>query len=374
MNEIQPLLQPITLGAIQLKNRVIMAPLTRCRATNEHQAPDQKHIDYYTQRAGAGLIITEGSEVSKRARGYAFVAGIFNDAQIEGWKKVVDSVHDKGGKIFMQLWHVGRTSLPDFHNGELPWAPSAVNPDIELRNAHGEKKQTVAPHAMTVEEIQQTVREFGRAAANAKTAGFDGVEIHSSNGYLIHQFFNKESNLRTDQYGGTNENKARFFFEILDAVKESFPENRIGCRLNPSLHGVFGIHGTPQTMPFFDYLIHCLNKYDLAYMHLSEPFTDVSGIDFLESNIAKRYRPIYKGNLMINSAFDRESGNQVIEEGHADLVAFGKLFISNPDLPHRFQLKAKTNAWNQETFYSQGLEGYTDYPNLEEVLSTNSSK
>jgi N-ethylmaleimide reductase len=348
-----------------------MAPLTRCRATNEHQAPDQKHIDYYTQRVGAGLIITEGSEVSEKARGYPFVAGIFNDAQVEGWKKVVDSVHKTDGKIFMQLWHVGRTSLPDYHNGELPWAPSAVNPEIELRNALGEKKQTVTPHAMTIEDIQQTVKEFGQAAANAKKAGFDGVEIHSSNGYLIHQFFNNKSNLRTDEYGGSIENKARFFFEVLEAVKESFSVNRIGCRLNPSLHGVFGIHGTPNTIPFFDYLINRLNDHDLAYLHLSEPFTDVSDIKFLESHIATHYRPIYKGNLMINSEFDHNSGNKVIEEGNADLVAFGKLFISNPDLPHRFEQNAELADWNQNTFYSQGREGYTDYPALEQEKANN---
>jgi N-ethylmaleimide reductase len=371
MTDKQALLKPITIGAVELKNRVVMAPLTRCRATNEHQVPDQKHIDYYTQRVGAGLIITEGSEVSEKARGYPFVAGIFNDMQVEGWKKVVDSVHKADGKIFLQLWHVGRTSLPDYHNGELPWAPSAVNPEIELRNALGEKKQTVAPHAMTVEEIHQTVKEFGQAAANAKKAGFDGVEIHSSNGYLIHQFFNNKSNLRTDEYGGSPENKARFFFEVLEAVKESFPENRIGCRLNPSLNGVFGIHGTPDTIPFFDYLINRLNDHDLAYLHLSEPFTDVSDIKFLESHIARHYRPIYKGNLMINSEFDQDSGNKVIEEGNADLVAFGKLFISNPDLPHRFEQNAELADWNQDTFYSQGREGYTDYPALEQEKANN---
>lgn len=248
----------------------------------------------------------------------------------------------------------------------MPWAPSAVNPETELRNDKGEKKKTATPHAMSVEEIKQTVKEFGQAAANAKKAGFDGVEIHSSNGYLIHQFFNNKSNLRTDEYGGSNENKARFFFEVLEAVKESFPENRIGCRMNPSLNGVFGIEGTPDTIPFFEYIIDRLNNHDLVYLHLSEPFTDVSEIQFLESDIAKHFRPIYKGNLMINNEFDQESGNKVIEEDHADLVAFGKLFISNPDLPHRFELKAETADWNQDTFYTQGREGYTDYPRLEE--------
>ncbi len=366
MSTIQPLLKPITLGAVTLKNRVVMAPMTRCRADNEHQAPVQKHVDYYTQRAGAGLIITEGSEVSRQGRGYPAVAGIFNEAQVAGWKKVVDSVHKQGGKIFIQLWHVGRTSLPDFHDGNLPWAPSAVNPETELYSPSGEKKKTVTPHAMTVEEIEQTVREFGQAAANAKKAGFDGVEIHSSNGYLIHQFFNKNSNTRTDSYGGSKENRARFFFEVLEAVKESWPENRIGCRMNPSLNGVFGIEATPDTIPFFDYIINRLNDHDLAYLHLSEPFTDVSSIDFLVSNIAAHYRSIYKGNLMINNEFDREAGNAVIENDQADLVAYGKLFISNPDLVHRFELKAETAAWDQNTFYTQGREGYTDYPALQQ--------
>ncbi len=361
----QPVLQPFTLGAVDIKNRVIMAPMTRCRANNEHQRPEQMHVDYYTQRTGAGLIITEGSEVSRRARGYVNVAGIFNKEQVAGWKKVVDSVHEVDGKIFIQLWHVGRNSLPDYQEDGQTWAPSAVNPEHEMHAPDGSKKMTSTPHAMTIEEIKQTVSEFGQAAANAKEAGFDGVEIHSSNGYLIHQFFNNNSNLRTDEYGGSKENKARFFFEVLEEVKKHWPENRIGCRLNPSLHGIFGIDATPDTIPFFDYLINRLNDHDLAYLHLSEPFNDVSDVDFLVQNVAEHYRPIYKGNLMINSGFDRESANEVIKEGHADCVAFAKLYISNPDLVHRFELRAHTADWDKDTFYTPGREGYTDYPVLE---------
>jgi len=366
MSTKQPLLQSIKIGDLELKNRVVMAPMTRSRATNDHQAPEAKHIEYYTQRAGAGLIITEGSEISKRSRGYTYVAGIFNEHQVAGWKKVVKSVHDAGGKIFIQLWHVGRNSLPVYHEDGQPWAPSAINPEIDMVGPDGKQHKTVTPHAMTVEEIQQTVKEFGQAAANAKEAGFDGIEIHSSNGYLLHQFFNNNSNTRTDEYGGSHENKARIFFEVIEEIKKHWPENRIACRLNPSLNKVFGLEGTPDSIPFFDYLINRLNDYDLAYLHLSEPFTDVSDIEFLVEDIAKHYRPIYKGNLMINNQFDRESGNKVIEEGNADLVAFGKLFISNPDLAHRFELKAETADWDNDTFYSQGREGYTDYPTLEE--------
>ncbi len=343
-----------------------MAPMTRCRADNEKNAPEQKHVDYYTQRTGAGLIITEGSEVAPGGRGYPNVAGIYNDAQEAGWKKVVESVHKADGKIFLQLWHVGRMSLPDYHDGKKPWAPSAINPETEMRNAQGEKKQTVTPHAMSIEEIKMVVESFGEAAGRAKRAGFDGVEIHSSNGYLLHQFFNKNSNTRTDEYGGSMENRSRIFFEVLEAIKQHFPEGNIGCRFNPSLHGTFGIEATEESIPFFEYIMDRLNRHHLAYVHLSEPFTDVSDVDYLVTDIAKHFRPIYKGNLMINNEFDRESGNQVIEEGHADCVAFGKLFISNPDLPRRFDLKAETAEWNEDTFYTPGREGYTDYPTLKE--------
>lgn len=273
-------------------------------------------------------------------------------------------MHEKGGKIFIQLWHVGRMSHPDFHNGEKPLAPSAVNPNSKAFTPEG-FKHTVEPKAMSLQEIEETQQEFVNAAKNAKEAGFDGVEIHSSNGYLIHQFFNKNSNIREDQYGGSVENRSRFFFETIDKVKEVWPENRIGVRLNPSLNGTFGIEATEETIPTFDYIVERLNQYDLAYLHLSEPFTDVSDIEFLETEIAKHYRPIYKGNLMINAGFTQEKGNQVIKDGNADLVSFGKLFISNPDLPQRFAINAPMAEWDQDTFYTQGAKGYTDYPAYE---------
>ena len=357
----QPLLQSFVLGDITLKNRVVMAPMTRSRADNQGSVPTDLHVKYYTQRAGAGLIITEGSQVSKRAVGYIHTAGIHSEEQVAGWKKVVDAVHKENGKIFIQLWHVGRMSHPDFHNGNKPLAPSAVNPNAQSYTPNG-FKDTVEPKAMTSEEIQETQQEFVDAAKNALEAGFDGIEIHSSNGYLFHQFFNKKANLRTDNYGGSLENRVRFFFETLDKVKAVIPENKIGVRLNPSLNGVFGIEATEDTIPTFDHIVERLNNYDLSYLHLSEPFTDVSEIEFLETEIAKRYRPIYKGNLMINGGFTQEKGNKVIEEGHADLVAFGKLYISNPDLAERFALNAPMAEWDNDTFYTQGEKGYTDYP------------
>ncbi|WP_019039619.1 alkene reductase [Psychroflexus tropicus] len=361
----QALLKPITLGDLELKNRVIMAPMTRSRADNEANAATDLHAKYYKQRASAGLIISEGSQISSQAVGYVNTAGIYKPEQIEGWKKVTDAVHDEDGKIFVQLWHVGRMSHPDFHDGDKPVAPSAVNPNDKSYTYEG-FKETVEPRALTTAEVKQVVQDFKKAAKNAVDAGFDGIEIHSSNGYLIHQFFNNSSNHRDDEYGGSIENKARILFEIIEAAKVFFPTNRIGVRLNPSLHGLFGMEADEETIPTFEYIVKKLNDYDLAYLHLSEPFTDVSDIDYLVDNIADHFRPLYKGNLMINGGFDQESGNKVIENEKADMVAYGKLFISNPDLPVRFEKNAELQDWDSDTFYVPGAKGYTDYPKLED--------
>lgn len=362
----QPLLKPIQVGDLTIKNRVWMAPMTRSRAANAENKVFELHEEYYRQRASAGLIITEGSQVSPRAVGYINTPGIYSAAQTEAWKGVTKAVHEEGGHIFIQLWHVGRMSHPDFHNGELPLSASATNPNSKSYTPEG-FKDTVAAKAMTVEEIKQTILDFKNGAKNAMEAGFDGVEIHSSNGYLFHQFFNGTSNHRTDEYGGSIENRARILFEVIDAIKEVMPENRIGLRLNPSLHGVFGMTMDEETIPTFDYIIKRLNECDLAYLHLSEPFTDVSEISFAEQNIAKRYRSIYKGTLVINNAFDQKSGNRVIEDGYADAVAFGKPFISNPDLPGRFAENAPLADWDQSTFYTPGGKGFIDYPSLKEA-------
>jgi len=358
----QPLLQEYTMNGLTLPNRVVMAPMTRSRAKNSHNAAtDYLHAEYYTQRATAGLIITEGSQVSERAVGYIHTTGIHSEEQIAGWKKVTQSVHEAGGRIFIQLWHVGRISHPDFHHGEAPWAPSAINPNAQVFTPEGQK-DTIQPKAMSLEDIETTKQEFVQAAKNAVEAGFDGVEIHSSNGYLFHQFFSSFSNRRSDAYGGSIENRARFFFEVLDAMRKVIPQQKIGARFNPSLHGIFGMEVTEDTIPTFDYIIKKLSDdYDLAYIHLSEPFTDVSDVPYAETEIAKRYRPMYKGTLMINSGFDQESGNKVIEEGYADLVAFGKLYVSNPDLVGRFREHVATSDWDKDTFYTQEKEGYTDY-------------
>ncbi|MDX5420573.1 MAG: alkene reductase [Hymenobacteraceae bacterium] len=362
----QPLLKPIKLNDLELKNRVIMAPMTRSRAANEGNVPNDLMVTYYTQRAGAGLIIAEGSQISKQAVGYINTPGMYSQEQVAGWRKITDAVHAEGGKIFAQLWHVGRMSHPDFHNGEYPVAPSAINPNAQAYTPQG-FKNTVTPRALTIPEIKQIVQDYKAAAKNAMDAGFDGVEIHSSNGYLLHQFFNGTSNTRTDEYGGSKENRARILFEVIEAIQEVMPVERIGVRLNPSLHGIFGMTLDEETIPTFDYIIEKLNNYNLSYLHLSEPFNDVSKVPHAEQNIAKRYRPIYKGNLIINAGFTQEKGNAVIEAGEADMVAFGVPFIANPDLPERFRQNEELQEADKNTFYTPGAEGYIDYPSLAEA-------
>lgn len=363
----QKLLKPIKIGDLQLANRVVMAPMTRSRADNDLNVPtaDLQGV-YYQQRASAGLIITEGSQVSKQGVGYINTPGIYTDEQTAGWKEVTKMVHEKEGKIFLQLWHVGRMSHPDFHGGNLPVAPSAINPN-EKSYTHDGFKETVTPRALTTAEVKLTIQDFKSAAKNAWDAEFDGVEIHSSNGYLLHQFFSSTSNHREDEYGGSIENRARILFEIIEAIKEVVPENRIGLRLNPSLNGIFGMTLDENTIPTFEYIVKKLNDYNLSYLHLSEPFNDVSDVPHAVSNIAEHFRPLYKGNLMINAGFDREKGNKVIEDGHADFVSYGTHYIANPDLVERFEQKADLAKPDQDTFYTPGSEGYTDYPKLEEA-------
>lgn len=349
------------LGDITLKNRVVMAPLTRSRANNSDKKVTDLVAEYYRQRASAGLIISEGSQVSKRGVGYVNTPGIYSKEQINAWQKVTSAVHEEGGKIFIQLWHVGRLTHPYFLDGKLPLAPSAINPNHPIRTPNGEQ-MSVTPQEMTVEDIKEVIQEFTKAAANAVEAGFDGVEIHSSNGYLLHQFFAPCSNIRTDEYGGSIENRCRIMFDILDEMKKHIPENRIGVRLNPSSHDYHAMTIDEETLPTFDYLIDKLNNYNLAYLHLSEPFTDVTNVPYAEPNIGDRYRKIYNGTLMINRGFNTETGNEIIKEGIADLVAFGVPFIANPDFVYRMENNIPLAIANKKTYYTAGEIGYTDYP------------
>ena len=364
--ENQPLLTSYQLGTLALKNRVVMAPMTRSRAANPENAATEITAQYYAQRASAGLIISEGTQVSPQGAGYINTPGIYSEAQVKGWQLVTEAVHAKEGKIFAQLWHVGRISHPDFHNGELPVAPSAINPHDKSFTPLG-FKDTVTPRALKTHEVQAIIQDFKKAAANALEAGFDGVELHGSNGYLFQQFFNKVANQRTDQYGGSIENRARFLFETLDALKEVIDLNRVGVRLNPSLHGMSGITIDEETIPTFEYIVKRLNDYNLAYLHLSEPFTPVEEVPFAVTEIAKHFRPLYNGTLIINKGFNQETGNQIIADGLADLVAFGIPFIANPDLPARFAQNAELATGDKNTFYAGGTNGYIDYPALAEV-------
>jgi len=293
--------------------------------------------------------------------GYANTPGIYSKQQTEAWKLVTKAVHNEGGKIFIQLWHVGRVSHPDFLDGRLPFAPSAIKFDYNARTPSGQKPAPI-PHEMSVEEIKEVISEFSIAAKNAMEAGFDGIEIHASNGYLLHQFIAPCSNVRTDQYGGNIENRSRILFEVIDGIKITVPEIRIGVRLNPSYHNDHGMFLTDDTIATFDYLINKLNDFDLAYLHLSEPGRRAKQSPYAETQIAKRYRKIYKGTLMINRGFTFESGNKVIADGDADLVAFGVPFIANPDLVSRFENDFPLAEADTSTYYSTGEKGFTDYP------------
>ncbi|MDE3236101.1 MAG: alkene reductase [Bacteroidota bacterium] len=351
------------LAGLELSNRIVMAPMTRSRSDNAENAPTALVAEYYAQRASAGLIVTEGAPVSKKGVGYINVPGIHSAAQIEGWKLVTKAVHDKGGKIFVQLWHVGRMSHPDFHNGELPHAPSAINPNEKSYTVNG-FTDTVTPKEMSIEDIQKTILDFKQGAANALQAGFDGVEVHGANGYLLHQFFNGTSNHRKDAYGGSIENRARILFDILDAFKEVIDLKKVGVRLSPSLNGLFGITMDEDTIPTFEYIIKRLNDYDLAYVHLTEPFVPVDHLPYAVTQVAKHFRPLYKGTLIINRGFNKETAIKVIEDGDADLVAFGVPFIANPDFVKRLETDAPLQDADQSTFYTPGAKGYTDYPFL----------
>lgn len=363
MSKEQALLTPYQVGTLTLNNRVVMAPMTRSRSNNEDNVATAMTAEYYAQRASAGLIISEGTYISSKAVGFVNVPAIYTGAQVEGWKLVTNAVHEKGGKIFAQLWHVGRMSHPSLLNGELPLAPSAINPQAKAYTPNG-FEDTVTPQEMTVADIRQTIRDFKKGAANALEAGFDGVELHGANGYLLHQFFVGAANQRSDAYGGSIENRARILFELLDELKDVIDLSRVGIRFNPSTHNLFGMTIDEETIPTFEYIVRKLNDYGLAYIHLTEPFAPVDNVPGAVSEVAKHFRPLYNGTLIINKGFTQETGNQVIEEGNADLVAFGVPFISNPDLVERFRSQAPLAEADRNTFYTTGAQGYIDYPAL----------
>ena len=355
------LLETLQSGPITFANRVFMAPLTRCRTDNPHLAPTELHAEYYQQRASAGLIISEGTNVSSRAAGYIHVPGLWSREQVAGWKLVTDRVHSEAGCIFTQLWHVGRISHPDFHDGKLPLAPSALNPARPIKTLKSGRTETVTPQAMSLQDIRTTIDDFKRAAENAMKAGFDGIEIHSSNGYLFHQFFSTSSNIRNDRYGGSIENRVRLLFEVIDALKEVMPAARIGVRLNPMMHDAGNIEVNAETQATFDHIVTRLNDHALAYLHLTRPFRPVDNPYIIEDVIG-HYRGLYQGVLVANGNYQPAEAETEVGSGRADAIAFGRPFISNPDLVQRIRQNWSLTEPDTATFYTQGPEGYTDYP------------
>ncbi|MBD2694218.1 alkene reductase [Anabaena catenula] len=354
------LFAPVQLGAYILPNRIVMAPMTRLRAIDS--IPNSLMATYYAQRASAGLIVTECTMVSPLSLGYMNCPGIYSEEQVAGWRLVTDAVHEQGGRIFLQLWHSGRVSHSSLLGGELPVAPSAIAGVGSLHTPIG-KVSLETPRALEIEEITGIVEQFRQGAKNALAAGFDGVELHGAFGYLIDQFLQDGSNQRTDEYGGSIENRSRFLLEVVAAVVDVWGGERVGIKLSPS-NTFYGMQDSnPQAT--FSYVIKALNSFGLAYLHLMEPNeVDLATREVLNPVITE-FRPIYPGTIISNGGYDGITSDLIIISGIADLVSFGKLFISNPDLPKRLQINAELNTPDPKTFYAADATGYTDYAFLE---------
>ncbi|HEY0729496.1 MAG TPA: alkene reductase, partial [Pyrinomonadaceae bacterium] len=341
------LFDSLRIGQIELDNRIIMAPMTRSRANDEGVQPDYA-AEYYRQRASAGLIITEATNVSSMAKGYVRTPGIYTPEQIESWRAVTQAVHARGGKIFMQIFHTGRIALPDFlPNNTQPVAPSAVRANGKNYTDEG-MKEFVTPREITKDEIAQTVQDFATAAKNAIAAGFDGVELHSASGYLVQQFLTTNVNLRTDEYGGSIENRTRFVFEILDAMANAIGSQRVGVKFSPQI--AFNDIEELDAGEVYPYIIERLNERQLAYVQIT---------DGTSAGWHAKLRPLYKGVYFANAGFTYESGTDLLAQNGADAIAFATKFLANPDLPERFKRRAELNAPDRSTFYSPGEKGYT---------------
>lgn len=362
------LFTPVKLGPYELKNRIAMSAMTRCRAGEGH-VPQQMNVQYYVQRASAGLIITEATQVSRSGIGYMNTPGIHTPDQAKGWKSVTDAVHEWGGIIFLQLFHCGRISHSLFQEkGELPVAPSAIRPEGEVWTPDG-KRPYETPRALRTEEVPEIVNQFREASKYALEAGFDGVEIHAANGYLPDQFLQDGTNRRTDQYGGSVENRARFTLEIVEAVTEVWGGDRVGVHISPC--NPFNSINDSNPEETFPYLVKELNRFHPAYLNVVEiDLSDPGSHETAEYNAALNYisymlRNVFNGVYISNGGYDLDTGNSVIASGDADIVSYGRPFISNPDLPERFAKKAPLNIPDQSTFYAGDEKGYIDYPFFE---------
>ena len=365
------LFQPVKLGRYSLPHRMVMAPLTRSRARQPGNVPSPLNACYYAQRASAALIISEATQVSMQGQGYAWTPGIHSREQVEGWRLVTDAMHKASGLIFLQLWHVGRISHPSLQpDGMLPVAPSAVKPGgeafIENENGEGELVPFVTPRALQTEEMPYIVRQYARGAKNALEAGFDGVEIHAANGYLLDQFLNSSTNRRADGYGGPVENRARLLGEVVEAVSAVWEPDRVGVRLSPLGAANDISDDDPETT--FGYVAGKLGDHRLAYLHIVNPalaaIEQGTEPDPRALRMVELIRERYRGPLIMAGGFDHDTAETWLKQGKADLIAFGRKFLANPDLPERFRRRAPVNADDRSTYYGGGAKGYTDYTTL----------
>ena len=352
------LFKPLSIGNLNLKNRIVLAPMTRARAGSE-RVPNDLMAEYYHQRSSAGLLITEAAVVSKQGIGWIDSPGIYTKQMVEGWRKVTERIKPTGTPIFLQLWHCGRSSHSDFRNGELPVSASAIKLNGDYIHTPLGKKPYETPRALSAEEIRSTVNDYRKAAVNAKDAGFSGVEVHGANGYLINQFLDSKTNHREDQYGGSIENRYRFFKEVLEAVLEVWAPEQVGCRISPN--GIFNDMGSDDFRETYLYVAKALSKLNLGYLHIM----DGLAFGFHEKGTPmtlKEFRQIYKGIIIGNCGYTKETAEERIAEGNADLIAFGRPFITNPDLPERFKNNWPLNpAEDMSLWYVPGAKGYTDY-------------
>lgn len=356
------LFSPVQLGPMNLSHRVVMAPLTRSRSQQPGDIPGDLMVEYYGQRASeGGFIISEATTISISGRGWFGAPGLYTDEQVAGWQKVTSAVHAKGGHMFSQLWHTGRASSVETTNGATPVAPSAIPFEGAISTSKGWLEHSPA-RALDISEIPGIVEDYRRAAERAKAAGFEGVELHGANGYLPDQFLQDGSNKRTDAYGGSIENRSRFLLEVVEALVSVWGGDRVAVRIGPG--GTFNGMSDSNPGALFDYLVGQLNRFGLAYLHIVEPRVkgNVVIVEGQAPVAAERLRKIFTGKIIAAGGFEPDTAEAVIEKGDADLVAFGRHFVANPDLPQRIKLGLPLNAYDRKTFYTFDAHGYTDYP------------
>jgi N-ethylmaleimide reductase len=365
------LLQPFLFGDLKLPNRIVMAPLTRMRAPLEGAVPNALMREYYEQRATAGLIITEGTFVSDQARGWFGAPGVYTEVQRKGWEEITSAVHAVGGHIIVQLWHQGSVSNAALvGTGRLPLGPSAVNPEQLVHTGYGLTEVTSVPEAMSLEDIRQTIADFRHAARVALDAGFDGVQIQGGFVYLFQQFLQENLNLRSDAYGGSIENRARLLFEVIEAVLDVWPANRVGVKTGPMMSERGGFRSLPSTLPTSEFVYRQLNGYGLSHVMLMRQLADLQGTPLEElqgDGVIHHLRRLYSGTLMLNVGINASHGEELLQQKLGDLVAFGRDYIANPDLVERIRVRGPLNEQRPDGYYGATSAGYTDYPTLIQV-------